>query len=339
MHELFLRRCLQLALRAAGHTAPNPMVGAVIVYDGRIIAEGWHRRYGGLHAEVEAIESVSHRTVLPQSTLYVNLEPCCHYGKTPPCTDLILRSGIRHIVTGPADPSPEVGGKGFEQLRRAGCTLLTDVLAQECKQLNCRFYTFHEKKRPYVVLKWAQSADGFIGKMGKRTTISGMVAQIMAHRWRSEEAAVMVGTQTALVDNPRLTVRLWKGHQPLRIVVDRQGRLPHTLNLFDGSASTLLITENPMARPPHAEVLQMAFGCLLPDLMKELWQRRILSLLVEGGARLLQSFIDMNLWDEARVLVSPVRLGNGIAAPRILNAVHSEHALYPDKLLIYKNPL
>ncbi|MCS6918110.1 MAG: bifunctional diaminohydroxyphosphoribosylaminopyrimidine deaminase/5-amino-6-(5-phosphoribosylamino)uracil reductase RibD [Chitinophagales bacterium] len=337
MHELFLRRCLQLAVRAAGHTAPNPLVGAVVVHNGRIIAEGWHMHYGGPHAEVHAIRAVADRSLLPHCTLYVNLEPCCHYGKTPPCTNLILESGIRNIVAGPADPSPQVGGKGFEQLLRSGCALITDVLHEECRQLNRRFYTFHEKSRPYVVLKWAQSADGFLGRRGERTPLSSEAAQVLAHRWRSEEAAVLVGTQTALVDNPQLTVRLWRGRQPMRIVLDRHGRLPHALHLFDGSAPTLLVTENPLAKPPHAEPLILPFERLLPALLEALWQRGVLSLLVEGGSRLLQAFLDHGLWDEARQLVSPVRLGDGVAAPVIHAAATEEHEICADRLFLYRN--
>lgn len=337
MHEVFLRRCLQLAVRAGGNTHPNPLVGSVIVHDGRIVAEGWHERFGGPHAEVQALASVPDSVRLSECTLYVNLEPCCHYGKTPPCTLKILQAGIGRVVVGAQDPTPEVGGRGLQQLHAAGCEIVSGVLAAECRELNRRFYTFHEKKRPYIILKWAASADGYLGRKGERTAISGAAAQVLVHRWRSEEAAVLVGTNTALIDDPQLTVRLWPGRQPLRIVPDRRGRLHAALRLFDGSAPTLLLTEAGRHPSLAAEVQQLDFSDFGRSLLQLLWQKRVVSLLVEGGAQMLQYFITHNLWDEARVFISPKVLGDGVAAPRLHIAPLAGTDCYPDQLYFYRN--
>ncbi len=319
-----MRRCIELATIAAGYAAPNPMVGCVIVCDGRIVGEGFHRQYGTPHAEVNAVASVKNPELLSRSTLYVNLEPCAHYGKTPPCADLIIAKQIPRVVVGSSDPNPLVAGKGIAKLRAAGCRVTEHLLEEECDKLNVRFMTFHRKRRPYVLLKWAQTADGFIDIVrdrtvtGRPTRITGAYEHTLVHKWRSEEQAIMVGTVTALVDNPMLNVRNWFGRQPLRIVIDRNLRLPGSLHLFDGSQPTLVFTEKQHADTPQAGYATVPFDENLPQhVLDELYRRNVTSVLIEGGTRLLQSFIDAGLWDEARIFAGNVRFGNGVEAPRM----------------------
>ena len=326
-HCLYMRRCLELAALASGYTAPNPMVGAVVVYDGRILGEGFHRRYGDPHAEANAIGSVRDPRLLERSTLYVNLEPCSHHGLTPPCADLIIASRIPHVVVGSSDPNPLVAGKGIAKLRAAGVQVTEHVLEEECDRLNIRFMTFHRKRRPYVILKWAQTADGFIDVLrdqntaGRPTWITGWYEQTLVHKWRSEEQAVMVGTNTAIADNPLLNIRRWHGRQPLRITLDRQMRLPASLNLFDGNQPTLVFTEK---QPPASENLiysTIPFDEHLPQhIINDLYSRKIISVFIEGGARLLQSFIDAGLWDEARIFTVSTNFGDGVKAPVIVSS-------------------
>jgi len=331
-----MRRCLELASKASGYTAPNPMVGAVIVCNGRIIGEGFHRKYGEPHAEVNAIDSVREKKSLEKSILYVNLEPCSFHGKTPPCVDLIITSRIPHVVVGSTDPNPLVAGRGIEKLRAAGIEVTEHVLEEECERLNIRFNTFHRKHRPYIILKWAQTADGFIdvnrdpNSVGRPTWITGWYEQTLVHKWRTEEQAIMVGTNTAIADNRFLNVRRWQGHQPLRITLDRNLRLPSSLNLFDGSQPTLVFTEK---QPPVGAELASAhfhdiknvqystipFDENLPNhIINELYNRNIISLLIEGGAQLLQTFIDVGLWDEARIFTGKIMFGEGVKAPEIV---------------------
>lgn len=295
----FMRRCLQLARCGEAGAPPNPMVGAVIVCDGRIIGEGYHRRCGGPHAEVNAINSVKERDLLSRSTIYVSLEPCAHYGKTPPCADLIIETGIRRVVIGCTDPFAKVNGLGIKKLREAGCEVQVGVLEQECRELNRRFFTFHEKHRPWIILKWAQSNDGFIGK-DERVILSNALTQTLVHRLRARSGAILVGTNTALQDNPTLTTRLWPGPNPLRLTIDRNGILPSTLHLKDNSTPTVIYS--------HESI---------EEILADLYARGIQSLLVEGGAKLLQSFIDKGLWDEARIETAPLCLGQGTKAPTL----------------------
>ena len=322
LHQTFMRRCMELAKTASGYTAPNPMVGAVIVCDGRIIGEGFHRQYGEPHAEVNAICSVRESELLERSTLYVNLEPCSHHGKTPPCTDLMIAKHIPHVVVGSSDPNPLVAGKGIAQLRAAGCRVTENMLEAECNRLNIRFLTFHRKHRPYVILKWAQTADGFIdvvrnpNMVGRPTWITGCYEQTLVHKWRSEEQAVMVGTNTAMSDNPLLNIRRWHGRQPLRVTIDRQLRLPASLHLFDETLPTLIFTEKQQPDTIHISYATIPFDELLPHhILDELYRRNIISILIEGGTRLLQTFIDAGLWDEARIFTGTSAFGNGVKAP------------------------
>lgn len=337
-------RCLELARLGAGHTAPNPMVGAVLVYEDRIIGEGYHQLYGKAHAEVNCIDSVKEEDVplIPLSTIYVSLEPCAHYGKTPPCADLILAKGIPKVVVGCRDPFPQVDGKGIEKLRAAGVEVVVGVLEAECVALNKRFFTFNIQHRPFVVLKWAQSANGRIAGAGAsglgvdgvggagstpvqgggrseagRVFISNEYTNRLVHKWRSEEAAILVGTRTALADDPSLTVRLWSGPDPVRLVIDKELQLPGSLRLFDGKVRTIVFN---MLR--HEEVGNLAYyqlagdSSLVHQIGQALYQLKIQSVLVEGGARLLQSFIDEDYWDEARVITNnELELPGGLAAP------------------------
>lgn len=293
----FMQRCIQLAKCGEAGAPPNPMVGAVVVCEERIIGEGFHRRCGGPHAEVNAIGSVRDKHLLSRSTIYVSLEPCAHYGKTPPCADLIIASGIRRVVIGCADPFAKVNGLGIKKLKEAGCEVVVGILEKECRELNRRFFTFHEKHRPWITLKWAQSEDGFIGK-DERVIFSNALTQTLVHRLRARHQAILVGTNTALQDNPTLTTRLWPGQNPLRLTIDRHDILPPTLHLKDGSTPTAIYT--------HGDI-----GKILEDL----YNRGIQSLLVEGGAKLLQSFIDKGLWDEARIETAPFCLNKGVSAP------------------------
>ncbi len=329
-----MRRCIELAQNAAGYTAPNPMVGCVIVCDGRIIGEGYHQKYGESHAEVNAIRSVRHPDLLSHSTLYVNLEPCSHQGKTPPCADLIIVRKIPHVVVGSSDPNPLVSGKGIARLQAAGCKVTQHVLEEECDRLNIRFMTFHRKHRPYVILKWAQTTDGYIDIIrnnhvtARPTWITGAYEQTLVHKWRSEEQAVMVGTNTAFLDNPMLNLRHWPGKPPLRIVIDRQLRLPDSLNLFDGSQPTLVFTEKQHTATHHIEYAVVPFDRQLPQhILDELYRRNILSILIEGGTQLLQTFIDAGLWDEARIFTGKTRFGKGIKAPVMPISVSEEHQM------------
>ncbi|MDR0892337.1 MAG: bifunctional diaminohydroxyphosphoribosylaminopyrimidine deaminase/5-amino-6-(5-phosphoribosylamino)uracil reductase RibD [Mediterranea sp.] len=319
--EKYMRRCIELALNGRCNVSPNPMVGAVIVCDGHIIGEGYHVRCGQPHAEVNAIRSVRDVSLLKRSTIYVSLEPCSHYGKTPPCADLLIEKGIPRIVVGCQDPFPQVAGRGIRKLREAGREVVVGVLEEECRALNRRFITFHTQRRPYITLKWAESADGFIDRGrtgGQPVVLSTPLTAMLTHKRRTENDAIMVGTRTALLDNPSLTVRHWYGHQPLRVVTDRNLLLPPQLQLFDGSAPTLVFTERERPSSENLTYLPLDYSRQpLPQMMEALYERKVQSLLVEGGSRLLQSFIDSGLWDEIYVEQSPLRLWAGVAAPTV----------------------
>ena len=324
--EFYMQRCLQLARCGAGSTSPNPMVGAVIVCDGRIIGEGYHIRAGEPHAEVNAVNSVAEadRHLLSRSTMYVSLEPCSHYGKTPPCCDMIIARGIARVVIGTADPNPQVDGAGIERMRSAGIDVTVGVLEEECLRLNRAFFTSQIYKRPYVTLKWAQSADGFIDLLregGQAVKISSPVSQVAVHRLRAQNVAILVGRHTALLDNPSLDIRHWAGRSPLRLVIDKNGTLPADLKIFDGTLPTVVYTvcekEDKVGKNIEQVVLDFNEP-LLPQILAHLNGRRVDSLLVEGGATLLQSFIKASLWDEARVEINPgLELGNGVVAPSL----------------------
>lgn len=321
--ERWMRRCLQLARCGQAHAAPNPMVGAVVVCRGTVIGEGYHRRAGEPHAEVMALSKVKNPSMLPSSTIYVNLEPCAHFGRTPPCADLIIRMKVGRVVVGCTDPFAQVKGRGIAKLREAGIDVTVGVLERECLMLNRRFITFHEKGRPFITLKWAQSSDGFIDKLHSQdesgTWISDSHTQMVAHKLRAEHQAIMVGRHTAAIDNPRLDVRAWSGEDPLRIVLDMHCKLPATLHIFSDGRPTLIVSGARYTDPrPGVEYFHPDVEYpILPQLMKELHRREIQSLLVEGGGILLQNMINENLWDEAQVEISSVRFLTGVDAPQL----------------------
>jgi diaminohydroxyphosphoribosylaminopyrimidine deaminase / 5-amino-6-(5-phosphoribosylamino)uracil reductase len=338
-HIKFMQRCLDLALNGMGQVAPNPLVGAVLVHENRIIGEGWHARFGEAHAEVNALKNVKahDRELIPESTLYVNLEPCSHHGKTPPCADLIIKNKIAKVVVASKDPNPLVAGKGLERLRANGVTVTESVLEKEALDLNKRFYVFHQKQRPFIMLKWAESRDGFMGKKGERTKISNAFTDRVVHKWRSEEMSILIGTETALIDDPQLNVRLWEGPSPVRLVLDKTGRLPGTLNLFNGKIPTLVFTEKQKENRGNIAFVTIDFNeNLLRNLLSVLYERQIQSVLVEGGLQLLQSFIDKGLWDEIRVIRGKPVLGRGIVSPFFKGILQERTKLGDDELSIYK---
>lgn len=321
-HDPYMRRCLELAVQGLGHVAPNPMVGSVLVHDGRIIGEGWHQAYGQAHAEVNAIAAVQDESLLKDCTLYVNLEPCSHHGKTPPCADLIIAKGIPRVVVGNVDTNPLVGGRGIAKLEAAGIEVIHGVLNDECRKLNKRFFTFHEQKRPYVILKWAQTADGFISKAPvpvnrSENQITGVEAQKLVHLWRSQEQAIMVGTNTVLADDPQLTTRLVSGKNPVRVVLDKTLKLGRDKAVFNEQAPTIVFNAIDDHHHGHIRHVRIDFEKpLVPQVLYGLYRQNISSLIVEGGTALLQSFIESGLWDEARVFENPqLAFGSGLRAP------------------------
>lgn len=343
--EKYMSRCIELARKGAGFVAPNPLVGAVLVQDDRIIGEGWHAKYGEAHAEVAAIGQATQSGQTNRSnpsTLYVSLEPCAHYGKTPPCADLIIRTGIPRVVIGCRDPFEAVNGKGIEKLKAAGIEVVEGVLEKECRELNKRFFTFHEKKRPYVILKWAQTTDGFMaGTPGApRLLISHHYSNIRVHQWRSEEAGILVGTNTALMDDPELTNRLSTGPSPVRLVVDMDLRLPASLKLFNREHKTIVFNSIKSEETTNLIYYRLDKNkSLISQLMEALYQLKIQSVLVEGGRRLLDTFIQSGSWDEARVIINrDLRIGTGLTAPVLSNGlVVNREALQNDELLTWLN--
>jgi len=328
--ELYMYRCLQLAEIAAGHTAPNPMVGAVMVHNNIIIGEGWHKQYGGPHAEVNCINSVSeqNRRLIPASIIYVSLEPCAHHGKTPPCADLIIRHQIPKVIVGCRDPFKQVDGKGIEKLQHAGIDVAVGVLEQKCRLLNKRFLTFHTQHRPYIVLKWAQTADNKIAAYSAdRLLITNNVTNKLVHKWRSEEAGILVGTNTALMDNPSLTNRLWHGKDPVRLVVDMDLSLPKHLHIFDGTVKTVVFNGRRHAGEEMVSYYQVTEDVsLVHQILNACYQNNIQSIMVEGGAKLLQSFINEGLWDEARVITNEsLFVGQGLPAPMLRDSTLRGH--------------
>ncbi len=343
-HKRYLQRCLDLARMGEGLTFPNPMVGAVIVHNQQIIGEGYHRKAGGPHAEVNAIASVKDPALLPHSTLYVNLEPCAHYGKTPPCSLLIRQKKIPRVVIGCTDTFSKVAGRGIEMLRSAGVDVIVGVLEKESRELNRRFFTFHEQKRPYILLKWAQTRDGFLDldrtveEETRPTWITDEWARRIVHKWRSIEPSILVGTLTALKDNPSLTVRDWAGPHPLRLVLDRFGKLPPTLSLFNGKVPTLVFSEKGSQPKELVETIFMdPQENPLIAVLNELYKRDIQSVMVEGGGLLLGAFIEAGLWDEARVFVGEKWFTAGVKAPVIKRVPQREEIFGNNRLFVYRN--
>jgi len=338
--ELYMRRALELALRGRGYASPNPLVGCVIVKNGQILGEGWHRKYGEAHAEVNAISAVKDKEALKDASMYVTLEPCAHTGKTPPCARLIIQYPFKNVFIANTDPNPLVNGKGIELIKQAGIGVVTGVLEQTGYEINARFFTCIQKQRPYIVLKWAETADGFIARDDYSSKwISNRLSRTLVHKWRSEEDAVMVGGRTAHYDNPALNVREWNGRNPVRIVLDRNLSLAPDLRLFDQTQQTICYNEVRSEIAGNIIFVKLDKGTeQLQQLMTDLYQRKIQSVIVEGGAVLLNAFLSMGLWDEIRRFKSnEVYFGSGIAAPRYCRAPDESVWLRSDRLDIFKN--
>lgn len=333
--EKYMQYALDLALRGKGKTKTNPMVGCIIVYQDRIIGEGWHEVYGGLHAEPNAVNSVVEKSLISKSDVYVTLEPCAHFGKTPPCADLIASLQPKRLLVCNNDPNPLVAGKGLMKIRAVGTEVVTGVLKEKGYELNKRFFTFHEKKRPYVLLKWAQTADSFIARENYDSKwISCAASRILVHQWRTEEDAIMVGTNTALHDNPQLNVRMVEGKDPVRIVIDRQLRIPTNFHLFDKSQPTICYTSDKEDVSENLEFKKIDFTQrIVPQILADLYQKKIQSIIIEGGNMLLNEFIELGLWDEARVFHSTTVFGKGIAAPTIIGNILEGEQIDTDKLI------
>src|SRR5690554_1672807 len=331
IHEKYITRCIEIAKNGLGTTAPNPMVGSVIVYKEHIIGEGFTSAYGGPHAEVNAIASVADKTLLHKATLYVTLEPCSHFGKTPPCSDLIIKHGIPHVVIGTMDTHSKVSGKGIDKLKAAGSKVTLGVMEAACKEHHKRFFTFHNKKRPYIILKWAETQDGFIApktrKEQKPVWITNIYSRQLVHKWGAEEQAILVGTNTVLEDNPSLTVRDWTGNNPIRVVLDRTLKLPKHFQVFNNDAETLVVSEKDINFSNQ----------VAKQLTDYLHKKDIQSIIVEGGRETLQTFINEHIWDEARVFIGNTNFKDGVKAPHISGKVLSETIINTDLLKVYTN--
>lgn len=347
-HEFFMQRALQLAKNGLGTTYPNPLVGSVIVHDGKIIGEGWHKKAGEPHAEVNAVNSVKDKSLLKEATIYVTLEPCSHFGKTPPCCDLIIANEIPTVVLGTVDPFAKVAGTGIQKLKDSGKNVIVGVLEKECQELNKRFFTFHQKKRPYVILKWAESNDGYIApdkilrqaqNDNRPVWITNKYSRQLVHKWRTEEQAILVGTQTVLDDNPMLDARDFFGNNPIRIAIDRNNKIPEDFNIKNGKEKTLVfldsifLTENSKYSQKKA-IFDTHF---LKNLVSELFKENIQSVIIEGGSKTLSSFINENLWDEARVFIGNTNVTTGIKAPEFKVENFESFHIMEDELKIFRN--
>lgn len=343
IHGKYIRRCIELAENGLGTTYPNPMVGAVAVHNDKIIGEGWHRKAGGPHAEVHAINSVKDKSLLSESTIYVSLEPCSHYGKTPPCSDLIIDSGIKNVIIGTIDPFAEVSGRGIEKLMNAGCKVAVGILDDECRELNKRFFTYHNKQRPYVILKWAESSDGYISpdKKNKKEPVwlSNPYSRQLVHKWRSEEQSILVGTNTIMDDNPKLNTRDWYGSSPVRVIIDRTLRTYPDHSVWDNSIKTIVLTESNRDTTSGSNIFieRIDFNASVPkQLLNVLYRHHIQSVIVEGGKKTLQAFIDENLFDEIRQFIGDSNMGAGTKAPDFNAELTSKTRILNDTLNIYK---
>lgn len=331
IHQKYILRCIELAKNGLGTTYPNPLVGSVIVHNDKIIGEGWHRKSGEAHAEVNAVNSVKNLSLLKESTIYVSLEPCSHYGKTPPCADLIIKHQIPNVVIGTVDPFAKVCGAGIEKLKNAGCNVTIGILEMECNELNKRFFTYHQKKRPYIILKWAETIDGFIAPVSREENkpvwITNLYSRQLVHKWRTEEQAILVGTQTVVDDNPKLNVRDWSGNNPIRVVLDRKHKISKESHIFDNSAPTILIDESTIDYTKNN----------VHQIIETLYQNNIQSVIIEGGSKTLQSFINENVWDEARIFRGQNYFTNGTKAPEINGKLVKREFIIDDELLIFSN--
>ena len=342
-HEDYIARCIELAKNGFGTTYPNPMVGSVIVYNGEIIGEGWHQKAGEPHAEVNAIRSVKDPSLLDKATIYVSLEPCSHFGKTPPCCDLIIKNKIPNVVIGTVDSNIKVAGNGIKRLQEAGANVIVGILEKECYELNQRFFTFHEKKRPYIILKWAETQDGFIAPLQKEEQkpvwITNLNSRQLVHKWRTEEQAILVGTQTVIDDNPKLNARDWEGNNPVRVVIDQNHRIPKTAHVFDNQIKTIVFSNKksaPSLENTIFEVIDFQQN-IAQQIVNKLFQNQIQSIIIEGGAQTLQTFIDANLWDEARVFIGNCTFEKGVKAPILNTSPFKKEKIGTDELLIIRN--
>jgi len=345
IQEKYMRRCIELAKNGLGTTYPNPMVGSVIVYNNKIIGEGWHKKSGEPHAEVNAIRSVKDKSLLEKATIYVSLEPCSHFGKTPPCCDLIILNKIPNVVIGTVDSNIKVAGNGIKKLIETGAKVTVGVLESECYELNKRFFTFHEKKRPYVILKWAESKDGFIAPLKiyrneqKPVWITNEFSRQIVHKWRSEEQAILVGTQTVIDDNPKLDVRDWKGNNPVKVIIDQNNRIPLESQVFEGQSKTIVFSKTlPKNKKENCIFEIVDFEKNIADqILQSLYKHQIQSIIIEGGQKTLQTFIDEKVWDEARIFIGTNTFEKGIKAPIIPFKNKSKSSIENDELVILRN--
>ena len=338
-----MERCLELASLGLGTTYPNPLVGSVIVHNDKIIGEGWHRKAGEPHAEVNAINSVADKSLLKEATIYVSLEPCSHFGKTPPCADLIVKHKIPKVVVGSIDPNPRVSGSGIQKLKDAGIAVTTGILKEQCDWINRRFFSSKKLHRPYIILKWAQTADGYIAPKYKDKKepvwITGQESRQLVHKWRSEESAILIGVQTALSDDPSLTTRSWPGESPVRIVLDPNGRLTDELKVLDGSVRTLIFSsDSSNNKSENLHYLNTERKEIsIEKLLNSIYEENLQSVIIEGGANTLSRFIDSGLWDEARVFTGSSEFGEGIVAPELPLDPKQTKMIHKDRLDFYFN--
>ncbi len=348
-HEKYINRCIELAKNGLGNTYPNPLVGSVIVYNDQIIGEGWHKKAGEPHAEVNAINSVIDKSLLSKATIYVSLEPCSHFGKTPPCADLIVTHKISNVVIGTVDPNEKVAGKGIAKLLDAGINVTVGILEEACNDLNKRFFTFHQKKRPYIILKWAETADGYIAPSKrlnqvqhdelKPVWITNKYSRQLVHKWRAEEQAILVGTQTVLDDNPSLTTRDFSGNNPVRIVLDKSGKIDAKFHVKDNTIKTIFLTENNDFIASENCIYERCLfdENLIENALTILAKHQIQSIIIEGGSKTIQSFIDKNSWDEARIFQGKSMFEKGIKAPKIRGKIIETTTILENKLSFLKN--
>lgn len=342
-NETYIKRCIELAKNGLGTTYPNPLVGSVIVYNDTIIGEGWHKKAGEPHAEVNAINSVKDKSLLRNSTIYVSLEPCSHFGKTPPCCDLIIKNRIPNVVIGTIDPNEKVAGNGIKKLIEAGINVTIGVLEAECNELNKRFFTFHQKKRPYIILKWAQTADGFIAPKEKQENkpvwITNTYSRQLVHKWRTEEQAILVGTQTVIDDNPKLDARDWFGKNPIRVILDQNNRIPKNSHVLDNQLKTIIFCKSTATIDEENRIFEVIDfkQNIVKQIINVLFRHHIQSLIIEGGSNTIQTFIDEGCWDEARIFSSQNTFSSGIKAPKIEKDQAEKYSIGNDELLIYRN--
>ncbi|RKS98823.1 diaminohydroxyphosphoribosylaminopyrimidine deaminase [Flavobacterium sp. 123] len=343
IHEKYIQRCIELAKNGLGTTYPNPMVGSVIVHNDVIIGEGWHKKAGEPHAEVNAINSVKDKSLLQKATIYVSLEPCSHFGKTPPCCDLIIKNKIPNVIIGSVDPNIKVAGNGIKKLIEAGANVTVGILETECYDLNKRFFTFHQKKRPYIILKWAETKDGFIAPIEKLEQkpvwITNPYSRQLVHKWRTEEQSILVGTQTVIDDNPKLNARDWYGNNPIRLVIDQNNRITKNSHIFDNQTKTIIFSKIKTEIAEENTIFEVIDfeQNIAQQIIVILYKYQIQSVIIEGGKQTLQTFIDANLWDEARIFVGNSRFNTGTKAPKLVLKDFERHIIETDELLISKN--